>query len=179
MNLAIAFVLVIIVLVTVGVALFQLIRASQAHQQPDPQMLLALLPKLALLMLIMLPFAMFYGWVMLLAIPRAMLGNVPGMTAIRDAVSAVMANLLPLIVNFLCLMLVMFIVFLIMLIPLMLLGALQQHSFFLSMLIQIPVMAIFTGGILALYCAIMFQAWREVFGEETMPPPVPPSTFAA
>jgi hypothetical protein len=178
LNLVFAFVVVIVLAVTIGMALFQLIRASEAHQQPDPQMLLALLPKFAVLMLILLPFAVLFGWVMLLAIPRAMLGNVPGMTAVREALSAVKSNFLPLLVNLLCMSLLMFVIILIMMIPFMLLGAVQRQSFFLGMLIQIPVMAVFTGGILALYCAVMYQAWREVFGEETTPPP-PPAAFEA
>jgi len=98
-NLAIAFVIVIIVFVTIGVAVFQLIRESQAHQQPDPQMVMALLPKFALLLLFLLPIGVLFGWVMLLAIPRAMLGQVPGMTALREALSAVASNFLPLLVN--------------------------------------------------------------------------------
>jgi hypothetical protein len=178
-NLAIAFVLVIILAVTIGVAVFQLIKASQAHQQPDPQLVLALLPKFALLLLILLPIGVFFGWVMMLAIPRAMLGNVPGMDAMREAVRAVLSNFLPLLVNLLCLSLLMFVIILIMMIPFMLLGLVQQHSFFLGMLIQIPVMAVFTGGIIALYCAVMYQAWREVFEDETALPPPPPAAFEA
>jgi hypothetical protein len=177
-NFAFAMVVGIIVVVTLGVAIYQLIRAGQS-QQPDPQMVLAMLPKFAVLMLILLPICVLFGWVMLLAIPRAMLGQVPGTTALREAVGAVFANFLPLLVNLLCMTLLLFIIVLILMIPLMLLGVLQQHSFFLSMLIQIPVMAVFTGGILALYCAVMYQAWREVFGEEAMPPPTPPAAFEA
>jgi hypothetical protein len=179
LNLAVAFVLVIILAVTIGVAVYQLIRAGQMHQQPDPQMVLALLPKFALLLLILLPIGVFFGWVMMLAIPRAMLGNVPGMTAVREAVSAVTTNFLPLLVNLLCLTVLMFVVILIMMIPFMLMGVVQQHSFFLGMLIQIPVMAIFTGGILALYCAVMYQAWREVFGDDADAPTAPPTAFEA
>jgi hypothetical protein len=142
-------------------------------------MVLAMLPKFALVFLIMLPFCMFVSWMLMLAIPRAMLGNVPGVTALKESAAAVLANLLPLFVNLLCLMLLMFIIILIMMIPFMLLGVLQQHSMVLGMLIQIPVMAVFTGGILALYCAIMFQAWREVFGDDAVAPPVPPDIFEA
>jgi len=166
-----------ILAVTIGVAVFQLIRAGQGHQ-PDPQMVLALLPKFAVLLLILLPIGVFFGWVMMLAIPRAMLGNVPGMVAIREALAAVTRNILPLLVNLLCLSLLMFVIILIMMIPFMLLSVIQQHSFFLGMLIQIPIMAVFTGGVIALYCAVMFQAWREVFDDEVVPPP-PPATFAA
>jgi hypothetical protein len=178
-NLAFAILLVLALAVTLGAAVYQLIKTGQAGGQPDPKMVLALLPKFALVFLIMLPFCMFVSWMLMLAIPRAMLGNVPGVTALKDAAAAVLANLLPLIVNLLCLMLVMFIIILIMMIPLMLLGALQQHSMALGMLIQIPVMAVFTGGILALYCAIMFQAWREVFADDAIAPPAPTDTFEA
>ena len=184
LNLAVGMVIVIIFAVTIGVALYPMIRDGQLQQGSDPKavmaMVMTVLPKFALLFLILLPIGMFYSWVMMLATPRAMLGNVPGMTAIREAVSAVLANILPLLVNMLCLMLLMFVVLLIMMIPFMLLNVVQQHSMFLGMLIRIPVMGVFTGGILALNCAIMFQAWREVFGEDAdaLPPP-PPAAFEA
>lgn len=177
-NLAFALLVVLILVVTVGAAVYQMVRAGQAAH-PDPQMLLALLPKFALLLAILMPVGIFVSWILMLAIPHAMLGKQPGLIALREAAAAVMANLLPLLVNLLCLMLLLFLILLIMMIPMLLLGALQQHSSLLSFMIQIPLMALFTGGILALYCAIMYQAWREIFGEDADAATAPPSIFAA
>lgn len=178
-NLAVIVLLVIVIAVTAGVAIYQMIKAGQAHQQPDPQMLWALLSKFGVLILVLFPFAILYGWVMMLATPRAMLGNVPGMSAIREAMQAVTSNFLPLLVNVLCLWLLMFVIVLIMMIPFMLMAVVQQHSFFLGMLIQIPVMAVLTGGALAINCANMFQSWREIFGDDAALPPAPPAAFEA
>lgn len=177
-NLAFAFVVLLVLAVTVGTAIYQMIKAGHTAQ-PDPQMVLALLPKFALVFVLLLPFGVFVSWMLMLAIPRAMLSKVPGTTALVEAASAVLANLLPLLVNLLCLMVVMFLIILIMMIPLMLLGVLQQHSPLLGMLLQVPVMAVFTGGILALYCAIMYQAWREVFGDDVVLPAAPTDQFEA
>jgi len=30
-----------------------------------------------------------------------------------------------------------------------------------------------------LYCAVMFQAWREIFGDDAVAPPPPPAAFEA
>jgi len=177
-NLAFAVLVFILLAVTVGMAVYHLISSGQT--EPDPKMIMALIPKFALLMLILLPIGVFFGWVMMLAIPRAMLGTAPGMTAIRESMEAVMANILPFVVNLLCLMLLLFIFVLIMMVPFMVLGALQQHARLLSMLIQIPLMGLFTGAIMSVYCAMMYQAWREIFGEEEeVAPPPPQDVFHA
>jgi hypothetical protein len=76
-------------------------------------------------------------------------------------------------------MVVMFLVLLILFIPLTLVGALQQHAPILGFFLQIPLMAVFTGGILALNCANGFQAWREIFGDEEQAPVPPPDVFHA
>ena len=161
-NLAFAVVVLIIIAVTVGVAVFQLIKSGQS-QQPDAQMVLALLPKLVLVLLIVVPIGIFFGWVMMLAIPRAMLDQVPGMTAMSESVEAIFANLPAFLVNLVCLFLVMFVFILVLMIPMTVVGLLQQRAPFLGFFLQIPVMTVFTGFTLAFYNAVMYQAWREVF----------------
>ena len=177
LNLAFAVVVFMLLAVTIGMAVYHLISSGQT--EPDPRAIMALLPKFALMLVILVPIGVFFGWVMMLAIPRAMLGTAPGMTAIRESFNAVLANIVPFLVNLLCLMLLMFIIVLIMMIPFMLLGVLQQHSRLLSLLIQIPLMGFFTGGIMAIYCSMMYQAWREIFGAEDVAATPPVDVFHA
>lgn len=171
-NLAFAVVMLVIIAVTVGVAVFQLIKSGQS-QQPDVHLLLALLPKLALLLLIVVPLGIFFGWVMMLAIPRAMLDQVPGMTAMSESVEAIFANLPAFLVNLICLFLVMFVFILVLMIPMTVVGLLQQRSPFLGFFLQIPVMAVFTGVTLAFYNAVMYRAWREIFASAGTAPELP------
>jgi len=168
-NIAFAIALIVLVAVVLGTAIYQLIQSGQSIEA-HPEILFSLLPKFAVLIAFLLPVGIVFGWIMLLAIPHAMLDEVPGMVALGEAWAAVRGNLLPLFVNLLCLMLVMFVAVLIMILPFAAIGVLQQHSPVLGLLLQIPIMAIFTSVILVIYCAIMYQAWSEIFGPETDAP---------
>lgn len=168
-NIAVAVAIIVLVAVVIGTAVYQLIQSGQSLET-NPEVLFTLWPKLALLIAILLPVGIVFSWILLLAIPHAMLDEVPGVQAIGDAWTAVRGNLLPLFVNLLCLMLVMFIMVLIMLLPFAAISVLQQHSPILGYFVQVPVLAVFTSAILVIYCAIMYQAWAEIFGPETQAP---------
>jgi hypothetical protein len=168
-NIAVAVAFVVILAVAVGAALYPLIQSGQSIEA-HPEILVPLLPKFAALLAVLLPIGIVFGWIMMLAIPHAMLDEVPGMQAIGEAWAAVRGNLMPLLVNLLCLMLVMFIMVLIMLLPFAAISLLQQRSPILGYFVQVPVMAVFTAAILVIYCAIMYQAWTEIFGPETPAP---------
>lgn len=165
-NLAMAVVIVVIVVVVVGTAVYQLIQSGQSIEA-NPEVLFALWPKFAVLIAILLPVGIVFSWILMLAIPHAMLDEVPGMQAIGEAWTAVRGNLMPLLVNLLCLMLVMLVAVLIMLLPFAAIGVLQQHSPILGYFVQVPVMTVFTSAILVIYCAIMYQAWVDIFDPET------------
>lgn len=164
-NIAVAVLVLVVLVVAVGAALYPLLQSGQSIEA-NPELLYPLLPKFALLLALLLPLGIVFGWILLLAIPHAMLDEVPGMQAIGEAWTAVRSNLLPLLLNLLCLFVIMVIAVLIMLLPFAAIGILQQRSPMLGMLVQIPIMAVFTSAILAIYCAIMYQAWAEIFGKE-------------
>ena len=170
-NLAFAFVMVMLLIVLVGSAVLALARGA-ATPEAEQAFVMAALPSLGLFALIALPLATVFNWIMMLAIPQAMLGQVPGLTALADAARAVLANLAPLLVNLLCLLVLLFVLVLVLMVPFFVIGVLQQHAPALALLIQLPVMAVFTGAVLALYCAVMYQAWRELFAD-ALPPPRP------
>jgi hypothetical protein len=175
-NLAFAFAVLVLVLVLLGPALFELARS--APNEPSPEQVLALMPKIGVMLLVLLPVGVVFGWLMLLALPRAMLGEVAGVQALRESMAAMMSNLGALLVNLLCLAAVMFVLILLAMIPLGLVGVVQQQSPALGFLLQIPVMTVVTGAILVLYCATQYQAWREIFAGGNSAPPPAPDTIA-
>ena len=178
LNITVAIVAVIALFIAMGPLLMEMIQQGE-NAKPDPQMVLAMLPKLGLAMLVLLPVGIFVGWITLLAVPRAMLDEVPGVTAMGEAVSAIFGNLGALIVNLLCLIAMMVILTVVVMIPMMVIGLLSAASPMLGTVLQIPVMAVFGGAIFALYCSIMYQAWREVFAAPGAVATPANDTFAA
>lgn len=165
-NLALAVVVVVAVVAVIGTVVYQMIQSGQSIET-HPELLLPYVSRFVMLLLVLMPIAILFGWILMLAIPHAMLDDVPGLAALGDAWSAVLANIAPLLVNLICLIIIMGILMLIMIVPLLTLGMLQQHSTGFGLLLQIPIAAAFTAGILMIYCAIMYQAWLEIFGPET------------
>lgn len=176
LNLGFAFAVLVLVLIVLGPAILELARAGQG--QPQPEQALALLPKFGVLALVLLPVGVLFGWVMQLALPRAMLDGVGGGQALREGWSAMLGNLGALLVNLLCLVAVMCVLTLVMLLPLALVGIVQARSPVLGYLLQVPVMAVFTGAVVLLYCAVQYQAWRELFADAGAVPPAAPDTVA-
>ena len=164
-NLALAIVVIVVVIAVIGTVVYQLIQSGQSIET-HPELLLPYVSRFVMLLLVLFPVAILFGWVLMLAIPHAMLDDVPGMTALGDAWSAVRANILPLLVNLLCLFIIMCVLMMLMFLPLMAAGVLQPHASGMSMLLQMLISSIFTAGILMIYCAIMYQAWLEIFGPE-------------
>ena len=81
--------------------------------------------------------------------------------------------------NLLCLIAMMVILTVVVMIPMMVIGLLSAASPMLGTVLQIPVMAVFGGAIFALYCSIMYQAWREVFAAPGAMAAPANDTFAA
>jgi len=167
-NIAVAIVVVIVLAIVLGTAIYPLFQSDQSLET-HPELLLPLLPKLLGLFAVILPLGIIFGWLMLLAIPHAMLDEVPGMTALADAWKALRMNWLPLLVNLLCLLLVMCVLIVLMFLPLALVGLLQQHAKTLGFLLQTLAMTVLSAGVLMLYCAIMYQAWADIFGADSAP----------
>lgn len=139
--------------------------------KPTPEQVMPLLPVLGKFMLALIPVATFVGWITLLSVPRAMLDEVPGGTAMREAVSALFANFGALLVNLLCLAAIGIVTALVLMIPVALINVVAAKDAALGTLLQIPVFAILTGMIYALYSSVMYQAWRELFASDQASPP--------
>ncbi len=179
LNLAFAVLLVLLLVGIAGGAILTLAKAG-ASPADSEAVLMALLPRLGRFLLVAVPLGVVFNWITMFAIPQAMLGGTPGMQAMADGLRAVLANLGALVVNLLCLLVAFVLLMGVLAVPLFVLGLLQQHAPGLALLVQVPVMAAFTGGVLAIYCAVMYQAWSEVFATDAaVPPPPPPGTLEA
>jgi hypothetical protein len=163
LNIAMAVVAIIAIVIALGPALLEVIRQG-GQTAPDPAMLLALMPRFALAFLVLLPLGVMVGWITLLAVPRAMLDDVPGGRAIREAIEVIAANFGALLVNLLCLLALMLVLVVLLMIPMSLIGALSANRPFLGQLVQIPLMTAFTASVYAIYSSIMYQAWRDIHG---------------
>ncbi len=170
LNIALAIVAVIILVAAMGPLLMELMQQG-AEAKPTPEQILALLPRLGTVLLILVPAGIFVSWVTILSVPRAMLDEVSGGAAMREAVSALFANFGALVVNFLCLVAIGIVMVLVLMIPVMLINVVAAKNSALATLLQIPAFAIFTGLIYALYSSVMYQAWRELFASDQASPP--------
>lgn len=178
LNLAFAVLLVLLLVGLAGSAILTLAKAG-ASPADSEAVLMALLPSLGRFLLVAIPLGVVFNWITMFAIPQAMLGQVSGLQAMAHGLRAVLANVGALLVNLLCLIVAFVLLMLVLAVPLFVLGLLQQHAPGLALLVQVPVMAAFTGGVLAIYCAMMYQAWSEVFAADAAMSPPPPGTLEA
>lgn len=177
LNIAMAVFALILLAIAIGPMVIELIRQG-SDMKPDEAMLLTLLPRLGVVLLILFPVGIFVGWITLLAVPRAMLDEVPGMQAVREAISVIFANFSAMLVNLLCLFALMLIMIIVLMIPMFFINMLSINHAFFGMLLQVPIMTIFTGAIFAIYGSIMYQAWRDIYGGETTKVSLPNSMEA-
>lgn len=117
-------------------------------------------------MLWLVPLGIFLSWITQFAIPLISLGNRGGGEALSTALSAVIANLPALLINFILLLLVVIVACIVLVIPLTLISALLISKPMLSTLLAIPLTALLTAVILALMCGNMLFAYRDVFGQD-------------
>jgi hypothetical protein len=149
--------------------------ARAAGTQPTEAQMAALLTKMGPALLALLPLAAFVSWVLMLAIPRAMLDGVGGITALRQAAGAVWVNLPAFALNFLCLMAAFAVLFTGLVLARALLAGLLPGTF-----AQMALMAAFTTAGLAVYCAQMHEAASDVFAAVApSATPTPPDVFEA
>jgi hypothetical protein len=139
--------------------------------EPQPAQVAALMAKLATPMLALLPIAASVGWLMMLAIPRAMLDNVPGTLALREAAAAVWANLGAFVVNLAGLVALFGAGLVASAFALVLVTAMAAAVPALAGLLKILAVFAMIAAFQAVYAAVMFQAAREIFIGADAPPP--------
>jgi hypothetical protein len=179
LNIGFALALFLAAAAIAGVTLAPLIQSGQldASIESNPDVILPYLPRLLGQLAFLLPFAIVFGWLMMLAVPRVALDGVRGLRAFGDAAVALWRNLVPMLVNLICMVLVLVVLVALAFIPLVVVGMLQQAMPALAMLLQVLVMAVLTSVVILVYCATMYRAWREIFGPDA--PPVADDQLAA
>lgn len=155
---------VIVILVTMGPAIFSLLRDGG---EPQPEQILALMLPMGLAFLLLFPLAVLFGWMMFLAVPRAMLEGVSGFSALRESLAAIRANIGAFLVNFLCWIALMLVLMVPMMLLVVMFGALFGGSGLTSMLAQLIVNTLFGAVYVVVYTASMYQAWLEIHAPET------------
>lgn len=165
LNIGLALVAVAALFAIMGPLIMQIIEQGE-NAKPDQEMILAMLPSLGLALLVLVPLGILVGWITLFAVPRAMLDEVNGISAMGEALAAILGNFGAVVVNLLCLVAIMVVLTLLLMIPMMVIALVSASNQGLATLLQIPVMAVFSTVVFALYGGIMYQAWREVFAGE-------------
>jgi hypothetical protein len=157
-------------------ALEPLMQASATGAPPKPELVAAVLERLALPALALMPLSVWLGWVLMLAVPRAMLDGVRGGTALREAMAAVGANLGAFAINLLCLVALLSVLFIGLALVAAMVEAVALAAPPLGGVLRTLVLAGFTAVLVGLQAALMFQASREVFpgapGTAPAPPPI-------
>lgn len=166
LHIAMAIAAIIILVAAMGPIFMEMIRHG-GNVQPDETMLLSLLPRMGVAIFILFPLGIFFGWVILLAVPRAMLDEVSGVQAMREAVTAIFTNFGAMVVNLLCLLALMLVLMVVLTIPMVIVSMFSENHAMLGMLLQVPLTTLFTGMIFAIYGSIMYQAWWDLYGNET------------
>lgn len=154
----------VVVLISMGPTLFGMMEDGG---EPKPDQILALLLPLGLMFVVLFPLAVLFGWMVFLAIPRAMLGGVPGFTALRESLGAIGANIGAFIINFLCWIALMMVMLLPMMLVTMVFAAVFSGNGTMQMLSQMIVSALFGAVYAVAYTASMYQAWLEIYAPES------------
>jgi hypothetical protein len=156
-----------VLVVVAGPQLVVLGEAVQAGKEPTPEQSVAVVSALALPLLVLAPVAFFVNWVMLLAVPRAMLDRVPGAQALAEAAAGVWRNLGAFVLNALGTMAVMAGLVAVLLVPLLVVTAVREVAPALGLLLQVPLAATIAGSVQGLTATQMYRASREIFDADT------------
>lgn len=170
LKLGFALLAVMVVVATLGPEFFEALRSTPTPEKLDPALAAAVAAKLPRLLLVLGPASVLVNWLLLFAVPRAMLDEVSGSVALREAFSAVLANLGALLINLACQVLLVLLFSGLLLVPLTLAGVLAAASPALGSLLQLLVFVSAVGLMFVLDSLVMYQAWRDVFAVSDAPP---------
>ena len=151
---------IVVVLIAMGPALLGMMEGGG---EPTPEQLLGLFLPMGLVFLLLFPLSVLLGWMMFLAVPRAMLGGVSGFTALRESLGAIGTNIGAFIINFLCWIALMMVMMLPLMLVSVLMGALFAGNGLMTMLSQVVVSTLFGAVYAVVFTASMYQAWREIY----------------
>lgn len=141
---------------------------TQASEPPSQQVIEALVPVFADVILKLLPLGIVVGWIIFLAVPRSMLDKRLGLLALWDAVKAIFSNVGALLLFSLGILAAVVAASFVLAIPLALIAGTGAMAGILQTFVLVFLSAL--GS--ALYLNAMYIAWRDIFMSETVPPPI-------
>ena len=159
----------ILAMVAIWPSIQPVFEAAISGAEPSAEQLMAMFTSLAKHLLWLLPVGILLSWIIQFAVPLTSLKRLSGGAAIKVALSAVVANVPALIVNFLCLIAVVILAIIVLMIPIALISAAFSGSPMLVNLLLIPLTAVLTAIVLALMSGNMLYGYRDVFGEDAEP----------
>lgn len=140
---------------------------TQASKPPSKELVEAIGPVLVAVLLKLLPLGILIGWIIFLAVPRAMLDKRLGLLALWDAVRAIFSNIGALVLFSLCILIALVALSFLLAIPLALISG--AGAVVGSVLQTFILIFISTLG-LALYLNAMYIAWRDIFMSDAKAP---------
>ena len=140
---------------------------TQASKPPSKELIEAVAPVILGVILKLLPVGIVIGWVIFLAVPRAMLDKRLGMLALWDAVRAIFTNIGALVLFSLCIFIVAVLMSFLLAIPLALIGG---TSATVANVLQTFVLIFISTLGTALYLNAMYIAWRDIFMSDAVVP---------
>ena len=140
---------------------------TQASKPPSKELIEAVAPVILGVILKLLPVGIVIGWIIFLAVPRAMLDKRLGMLALWDAVRALFTNIGALVLFSLCIFIVAVLMSFLLAIPLALIGG---TSATVANVLQTFVLIFISTLGTALYLNAMYIAWRDIFMNDAVAP---------
>jgi hypothetical protein len=165
LKIAFAFVVLMVIGSAIGPALLDQMQATaQAGAPPaiTPAQAAQIAPRLLGALLLIAPLAIVVNWVVLLAVPQAMLGGVPGLAAIGRALAAIWSNLGAMLANLALTIALLAGIGLLLAIPAAMLLAAAGAGVFAGLLQALLIIGLsaLTFGLDGL---VMAGAWRDLF----------------
>ncbi len=140
---------------------------TQTGQAPNRELMESLLPVLLGVIMKLLPVGIVIGWIVFLAVPRAMLDKRLGLLALWDAVRALFTNIGALFLFSLGIIATVVLTSVVLAIPL----ALISGTGALAGILQTFLLVFVSTLGWAIYLNAMYIAWRDIFMSDDIEPP--------
>lgn len=141
-----------------------------AGKPPSKELADTIAPLILGVLLKLLPAGIVIGWIVFLAVPRAMLDKRLGLLALWDAVRAIFTNIGALLVFSLCIMIAAVALSFLLVIPLALIAGAGPV---LGSVLQTFILVFVSTLGWALYLNAMYIAWRDIFMSDAIAPVSP------
>jgi hypothetical protein len=149
----------------IGPDLMQMVRDNQTGELDAAQtrLLQDAAARVLQVMVLVAPLGVLVNWLVVLAVPQAMLGDIGGATALGRAFAAIVANPLVMLTNLVLVFAVTIVASLVLVVPAAMLIALVGPVSSLAALLQAVLFTSLIAWSVGLDGVVMWRAWRELF----------------